>query len=60
MDETIVTGEPLAVRKEEGNQVIGGNITQQGSFIMRADKISRLLNSIDISPPGRIFSLPEN
>lgn len=41
VDESMVTGEPLAVRKEAGDQVIGGSINQQGSFIMRADKIGR-------------------
>lgn len=41
VDESMVTGEPLAVTKEAGNQVIGGSINQQGSFIMRADKVGR-------------------
>ncbi len=41
VDESMVTGEPLAVSKEAGAQVIGGSINQQGSFIMRADKIGR-------------------
>jgi Cu+-exporting ATPase len=36
-----VTGEPLAVSKEAGDPVIGGTINQQGSFIMRADKVGR-------------------
>src|SRR5690606_12696844 len=38
VDESFVTGEPLAVGKVAGDQVIGGSINQQGSFIMRADK----------------------
>ncbi len=41
IDESMVTGEPLAVRKEAGNEVIGGSINGQGSFIMRADKVGR-------------------
>jgi Cu+-exporting ATPase len=41
IDESMVTGEPLAVRKEAGDEVIGGSINQQGSFIMRADKVGR-------------------
>jgi len=41
VDESMVTGEPLAVRKQAGDQVIGGSINQQGSFIMRADKVGR-------------------
>lgn len=32
---------PLAVTKEAGEKVIGGSINQQGSFIMRADKVGR-------------------
>lgn len=41
VDESMVTGEPLAVTKQAGDQVIGGSINQQGSFIMRADKVGR-------------------
>lgn len=41
VDESMVTGEPLAVKKDVGDQVIGGSINQQGSFIMRADKVGR-------------------
>src|SRR5690554_7613981 len=37
----MVTGEPLAVTKQVGDQVIGGSINQQGGFIMRADKVGR-------------------
>ncbi|MCJ8286372.1 heavy metal translocating P-type ATPase [Halomonas sp.] len=41
IDESMVTGEPLSVRKEAGDGVIGGSINGQGSFIMRADKVGR-------------------
>lgn len=41
VDESMVTGEPLAVSKTTGDPVIGGSINQQGSFIMRADKVGR-------------------
>ena len=41
VDESMVTGEPLAVSKKAGAQVVGGSINQQGSFIMRADKVGR-------------------
>lgn len=39
VDEAMVTGEPLPVRKTTGATVIGGTINQQGSFIFRADKV---------------------
>ena len=41
IDESMVTGEPLAVKKQSGDRVIGGSINGQGSFIMRADKVGR-------------------
>lgn len=41
VDESMVTGEPLAVTREVGDSVIGGSINGQGSFIMRADKVGR-------------------
>ena len=41
IDESMVTGEPLAVKKQSGDTVIGGSINGQGSFIMRADKVGR-------------------
>lgn len=39
VDESMVTGEPLAVAKSAGAKVIGGTLNGQGSFIMRAEKI---------------------
>jgi P-type Cu+ transporter len=41
VDESMVTGEPLAVTRQVGDSVIGGSINGQGSFIMRADKVGR-------------------
>tara|TARA_R110000850_G_scaffold182790_3_gene308327 strand:+ start:19530 stop:21791 length:2262 start_codon:yes stop_codon:yes gene_type:complete len=41
IDESMVTGEPLAAKKQSGDTVVGGSINGQGSFIMRADKIGR-------------------
>lgn len=35
VDESMVTGEPLAVVKEAGSRVIGATINQTGSFIMK-------------------------
>ncbi|MBN9059158.1 MAG: copper-translocating P-type ATPase, partial [Rhizobiales bacterium] len=39
VDESMVTGEPLAVAKSTGAKVIGGTLNGQGSFIMRAEKV---------------------
>ncbi len=41
VDESMVTGEPMAVARGTGDTVIGGSINGQGSFIMRADKVGR-------------------
>jgi len=41
VDESMVTGEPMPVRKEKGAKVIGGTINGQGSFVMRAEKVGR-------------------
>ena len=41
VDESMVTGEPLAVVKRAGDAVIGGSINAQGSFVMRADKVGQ-------------------
>ncbi|MEH6703141.1 HAD-IC family P-type ATPase, partial [Parasphingorhabdus sp.] len=41
VDESMVTGEPLAASRTVGDQVVGGSINGQGSFVMRADKIGR-------------------
>ena len=41
LDESMITGEPMAVAREPGETVIGGSINGQGSFIMRADKVGR-------------------
>jgi P-type Cu+ transporter len=41
VDESMVTGEPMPVRKQPGAKVIGGTINGQGAFVMRADKVGR-------------------
>lgn len=39
VDESMITGEPLAVEKREGDDVIGGTVNQTGSFLMLAERI---------------------
>ncbi len=39
VDESMITGEPIAVEKKKGAQVIGATINSTGSLVIRADKI---------------------
>jgi P-type Cu+ transporter len=41
VDESMLTGESMAVGKSTGDKVIGGTLNQSGAFVMRADKIGR-------------------
>ena len=39
VDESMVTGEPIAVKKESGMKLIGATINGSGSLVMKAEKI---------------------
>jgi P-type Cu+ transporter len=39
IDESMITGEPMAVEKGPAERVIGATINQTGSFLMRAEKV---------------------
>ena len=39
VDESMVTGEPLPVEKNVGDNVTGGTLNTSGSFIMRAERV---------------------
>jgi P-type Cu+ transporter len=41
VDESMITGEPLAVLRQLGDAVVGGTINQNGMVIVRAQKVSR-------------------
>ncbi len=41
VDESMLTGESMAVGKSVGDKVIGGTMNQSGAFVMRAEKIGR-------------------
>ncbi|MEM5473644.1 heavy metal translocating P-type ATPase [Hoeflea sp. AS60] len=39
VDESMLTGEPLAVKKAEGDHVTGGTLNKNGSLIIEAEKV---------------------
>ncbi len=39
VDESMMTGEPLAVAKSDGDHVTGGTINGTGGFVMRAERV---------------------
>jgi P-type Cu+ transporter len=39
VDESMVSGEPIAVQKSEGDRVIGATVNGTGSLLMRAEKV---------------------
>ena len=39
VDESMMTGEPIAVEKTPGSSVTGGAVNGQGSFVMRAERV---------------------
>ncbi|MDZ4366659.1 MAG: heavy metal translocating P-type ATPase, partial [Afipia sp.] len=41
VDESLVTGESMPVKKTEGALVIGGTVNQSGGLVIRAEKIGR-------------------
>lgn len=41
VDESMITGEPLAVEKKEGSEVFAGTINQKGSFRFTAKKVGK-------------------
>ncbi len=41
IDESMITGEPVPVDKEEQDDVTGGTLNQTGSFLMKATKVGR-------------------
>ena len=41
VDESMITGEPMPIEKQQDDPVIGGTVNQTGSFLMVAEKIGQ-------------------
>ena len=41
VDESMVTGEPMPVAKDEGARVIGGTVNQHGALVLQAEQVGR-------------------
>ena len=41
VDESMLSGEPMAIRKSEGDKVFAGTINQKGSFRFKANKVGK-------------------
>ena len=41
VDESMITGESMAVKKEPDSKVIGGTMNQTGSFVMKAERVGK-------------------
>lgn len=39
VDESMISGEPMPVKKKEGDQVIGATVNQTGTFVMKTERI---------------------
>lgn len=41
VDESMITGEPMAVHKRSGSRVVAGTINRSGSFVVRAQSVGK-------------------
>ncbi|WP_201093923.1 heavy metal translocating P-type ATPase [Thiocystis minor] len=59
LDESMLSGEPLPVRKRPGDDVIGGTINQTGAFLYRATRVgaetvlARIIQMVEDAQSGK-------
>ncbi|WP_295399063.1 heavy metal translocating P-type ATPase, partial [uncultured Thiocystis sp.] len=59
LDESMLSGEPLPVRKRPGDEVIGGTINQTGAFLYRATRVgaetvlARIIQMVEDAQSGK-------
>ncbi len=41
VDESMITGEPIPLDKETGNQVVAGTVNQSGAFVMESQRVGK-------------------
>ncbi len=54
VDESMITGEPIPVLKQDGSPVVGGTINQNGVLKFQAEKIGKDMTLSQIIKTGRI------
>ena len=60
VDESMITGEPIPVKRNESEQVIGGTIVQQGSIRVKVEKVgedtflAQMIRLVDEAQSARI------
>ncbi len=65
VDESMITGEPIAVSKSVGDEVIGGTVNQTGAFKMKAMRVgsettlSQIVNMVANAQQSRAPSFPD-
>lgn len=61
VDESMLTGEPLPVTKEPGQEVFGGTLNKTGSFKFKATKVQQntvLANIVDMVRQAQVSRIP--
>lgn len=59
IDESMITGEPMPVKKTEGDEVIGGTLNQTGSFVIKTlhvgqdSMLSKIVNMVSEAQRSR-------